>query len=111
MEEEMSRRDFIKLMGAPMILAPIVMESLDIRSPVQELGGQKAVVVDTRRCIGCRACQIACKSWNKLPAEKTIVSDPEYTSPSDFSPITWKIVRFKDIGDYDESREDRKSVV
>ncbi len=104
MEEKMSRRDFLKIIGAPMVLAPIVLESMDIRSPVQELGAHKAVVVDTRRCIGCRGCQIACKAWNKLPAEKTTVSGPEYTSPSYFSPITWKIVHFKEIGDYDDSR-------
>ncbi|HEY94042.1 MAG TPA: (4Fe-4S)-binding protein, partial [Dehalococcoidia bacterium] len=29
----------------------------------------KAVLVDTVKCIGCRGCQVACKSWNGLPAE------------------------------------------
>jgi len=31
----------------------------------------KAVLVDLTRCIGCRACQVACKEWNRLPAENT----------------------------------------
>jgi formate dehydrogenase iron-sulfur subunit len=24
----------------------------------------KTTLVDVTRCIGCRACQVACKSWN-----------------------------------------------
>ena len=28
----------------------------------------KAMLIDTTRCIGCRGCQNACKSWNNLPA-------------------------------------------
>ena len=30
-----------------------------------------AMLNDVSKCIGCRACQIACKSWNGLSAEKT----------------------------------------
>ncbi len=106
MTEKMSRKDFLKAAGASMMVAPLAMEGLTKgqRSPVQELGKQKAVVVDTRRCIGCRGCQIACKAWNKLPAEQTEVSDGEYTSPTYFSSITWKIVHFKEIGDYDNTQ-------
>lgn len=31
----------------------------------------KAFLVDTTKCSGCRSCQVACKQWNNLPAEKT----------------------------------------
>jgi len=31
----------------------------------------KAVLYDANKCIGCRACQVACKQWNQLPAETT----------------------------------------
>jgi formate dehydrogenase iron-sulfur subunit len=34
----------------------------------------KAMLIDTTRCIGCRGCQVACKSWNDLPAAKTSFS-------------------------------------
>lgn len=86
-----------------MVVAPLVWESFKKgkRAPVQELGKQKAVLVDTRRCIGCKGCQVACKAWNKLPAEQTKVTDGEYTNPTYFSAITWKVVHFKEIGDYD----------
>ena len=106
MTEKMSRKDFLKAAGASMMVAPLAMEGLTKgqRSPVQQLGKRKAVIVDSRRCIGCKGCQVACKAWNKLPAEQTIVSGGEYTNPTYFSPITWKIVHFKEIGDYDNNQ-------
>ncbi len=108
MTEKMSRKDFLKAAGASLMVAPLALEGLDRgeRSPVQELGKQKGVVVDVRRCIGCKACQIACKAWNKLPAEKTAISeDGEYTNPTNLSAITWKVVHFKEVGEYDNEVE------
>ncbi len=32
---------------------------------------------DTSLCIGCKACEVACKQWNQLPA-----SDPGWTGSS-----------------------------
>ena len=29
------------------------------------------MIQDNTRCIGCRACMVACKSWNDLPEDKT----------------------------------------
>ena len=28
---------------------------------------EKAFLVDTSKCQGCRGCQVACKQWNGLP--------------------------------------------
>jgi formate dehydrogenase iron-sulfur subunit len=33
-----------------------------------------AMLIDTTRCIGCRGCQVACKSWKDLPAERSTFS-------------------------------------
>ncbi len=54
-----------------------------------------AFLVDTTKCQGCRACQVACKQWNGLPGQKTVFFEgPEYTNPAELSAITWNHVKF-----------------
>ena len=54
-----------------------------------------AFLVDTTKCSGCRACQVACKQWNNLPAEKTkFFAGTEYTNPAELSAITFNHVKF-----------------
>ncbi|MBF0102885.1 MAG: 4Fe-4S dicluster domain-containing protein [Desulfobacterales bacterium] len=56
---------------------------------------KKAFLVDTTKCSGCRACQVACKQWNNLPAESTtFFGGPEYTNPAELSAITFNHVKF-----------------
>ncbi len=54
----------------------------------------KAMLIDTTRCIGCRACQNACKSWNNLPAAPSTFSDsgsnPRFLSSKDFTRIIFR---------------------
>lgn len=49
----------------------------------------KGVLVDLNRCIGCRACQVACKQWNQLPSEETTnrgtIENPPQRSASTFT--------------------------
>ena len=35
----------------------------------------KATLIDITRCIGCRACQVACKQWNDREGEQTVLQD------------------------------------
>lgn len=55
--------------------------------------GNKSMFIDLTRCTGCRGCQIACKQWKKLPAEKTRQWG-SYQNPPDLSHQTLKIIRF-----------------
>jgi formate dehydrogenase iron-sulfur subunit len=57
---------------------------------------KKSFFIDTSKCIACRGCQIACKAWNQLPAEKTI-NRGSLQNPEDLSYITWKLVRFNEV--------------
>ncbi|MFQ6092034.1 MAG: 4Fe-4S dicluster domain-containing protein [bacterium] len=56
----------------------------------------KSVLIDVSKCIGCRGCQVACKQWNELPAEKT-KNRGTYQNPPDLSGTTYTVVRFKEV--------------
>ncbi len=52
-----------------------------------------AMYTDTSVCIGCRACQVACKQWNELEAE-TPQDTGTYQDQEHFTDKTWRLVRF-----------------
>jgi formate dehydrogenase iron-sulfur subunit len=54
---------------------------------------RKGFLVDTGRCIGCRSCQVACKQWNKLDADKT-VNKGTFENPRDLTPALYNRIRF-----------------
>lgn len=55
-----------------------------------------AILFDATECIGCRACQVACKQWNDLEAD--IESNPgSYDHPRDLSPNTWKKIEMREV--------------
>jgi len=65
----------------------------------------KAVLVDIRKCIACRACQVACKRWNDRQGEPTKLNATpglEWTNPSDLSPQTYTYIRFIGKGKGDD---------
>ncbi|MEN1940736.1 formate dehydrogenase subunit beta [Luteimonas sp. MJ174] len=61
-----------------------------IREPVT---GGVAKLIDASKCIGCKACQVACMEWNDLRDE---VGDNVgvYDNPADLTPHSWTVMRF-----------------
>jgi len=55
----------------------------------------KAILYDATKCTACRACQVACKQWNELPAEVT-TNRGTYENPADLSPSTWLKMEFRE---------------
>ena len=49
---------------------------------------------DTTLCIGCKACQVACKEWNALPADDMGLRGTSYDNTGDLSATTWRYVHF-----------------
>ena len=58
----------------------------------------KAILYDARKCTACRACQVACKQWNELPAEAT-TNRGTYENPPALSPDTWVKIKFKEVSE------------
>ena len=58
----------------------------------------KGVLVDLRKCMGCRGCQVACKQWNELSGVSTW-NWGTYENPPDLSPNTWSLIKFREIGE------------
>ena len=48
---------------------------------------------DTTVCIGCKACEVACKQWNDLPADD-LRDSLSYDATRSLSASTWRHVRF-----------------
>jgi formate dehydrogenase iron-sulfur subunit len=77
------RRSFLKLTGVG--LGGLLLQSSDRVSASVPDEDEVAILYDTSKCIGCRACEEACKECNNLPAE------PE--PPSELSAITWNLIK------------------
>ena len=53
---------------------------------------------DTSVCIGCKACEVACKQWNDLPADGSQSGKGvSYDYTGDLSASTWRHVRFVEL--------------
>jgi formate dehydrogenase iron-sulfur subunit len=49
---------------------------------------------DTTLCIGCKACEVACKQWNQLPADGYEFSGNSYDNTMALGGTTWRHVAF-----------------
>jgi formate dehydrogenase iron-sulfur subunit len=49
---------------------------------------------DTSVCIGCKACEVACKEWNHVPMEIEGFSGKSYDNSGDLGPNRWRHVAF-----------------
>ena len=49
---------------------------------------------DTTVCIGCKACEVACKQWNQLPDDGYVFTGHSYDNTGDLGASTWRHVAF-----------------
>jgi len=61
-----------------------------------------AKLIDISKCIGCKACQVACSEWNDL-REPVGYNVGVYDNPADLSPETWTVMRFSEVS-FDEGK-------
>lgn len=59
-----------------------------------EPGKSYGFFTDTTLCIGCKACEVACKEWNSLPADHLGLTGDSYDNTGALSASTWRHVAF-----------------
>ena len=63
---------------------------------------------DTSICIGCKACEVACKEWNAVPEDGLLLTGMSYDNTGGLGASTWRHVAFieQPAPREDPSRED-----
>lgn len=58
----------------------------------------KTTLIDITNCIGCRACQVACKQWNDMPGEETeLQAHLGFQNPATLSAKTYTLISFHEL--------------
>jgi formate dehydrogenase iron-sulfur subunit len=90
-----TRRTFLKCAGATgaaaLVAGPRVASAAALRS-----GKSPAVLVDTTRCVGCRACEAACSEANKLPPPAMTGDEAVYKTRRTMDVNTFTVVNRRD---------------
>jgi formate dehydrogenase iron-sulfur subunit len=55
---------------------------------------RKGFFTDTSVCIGCKACEVACKEWNQIPSSPQGFTGHSYDNTIDLGANTWRHVAF-----------------
>jgi formate dehydrogenase iron-sulfur subunit len=82
----------------------MTLQSLDIKrrsatttpSPDVRTTLEVAKLIDISKCIGCKACQVACMEWNDL-RDTVGKNHGVYDNPADLSDQSWTVMRFAEV--------------
>ncbi|WP_313566190.1 4Fe-4S dicluster domain-containing protein [Mobilicoccus sp.] len=55
---------------------------------------RKGFFTDTSICIGCKACEVACKEWNDIPMDRLGMTGDSYDNTISLGASTWRHVAF-----------------
>ncbi len=67
-----------------------------VPDPSNDVAAIMGFFTDTTLCIGCKACEVACKQWNQLPSDGNNFTGNSYDNTSTLSATTWRHVAFKE---------------
>ena len=65
-----------------------------LRATPPPAGEPMGFFTDASICIGCKACEVACKQWNALPSDGMTWSGKSYDNTLHLSGTTWRHVTF-----------------
>ena len=74
---------------------PLIDLESELTSGYPVIPGQRyGFFTDTTLCIGCKACEVACKQWNSLPADNLDFLGTSYDNTRSLGATTWRHVKF-----------------
>jgi formate dehydrogenase iron-sulfur subunit len=80
----LTRRDVLKLAGVG--AGGLVLRPVSALTPAKVVAeNEVAILYDASKCVGCLACEEACKEYNNLPVETV--------PPSDLSATKWNLIK------------------
>ncbi|HEX7282414.1 MAG TPA: 4Fe-4S dicluster domain-containing protein [Vicinamibacterales bacterium] len=66
--------------------------------PATNSASARTTLIDIANCIGCRACQVACKQWNETDGEQTeLQTDLGFQNPAALSAKTYTLIAFHEF--------------
>jgi formate dehydrogenase iron-sulfur subunit len=69
--------------------------ALQVQTQESEPGARYGFFTDTTLCIGCKACEVACKEWNDLPTEpERKLKGHSFDNTGELSDTNWRHVSF-----------------
>lgn len=86
-----SRRDFLKLAGAGLGTLTLPVRPTPIKGRFIRAEDSHSMLYDSIKCVGCRACQVACKARSNLPHETD--AGGIYEAPQNLSAYTWTLIK------------------
>jgi Fe-S-cluster-containing dehydrogenase component len=107
---DIKRRDFLKAAAGTSLLLAAGENPADARPPKTVLPAAVGMLYDSTICIGCRACQKACKRYNDMPPEHTLrppdMTDELWDNPADLSSRTLNIIKVYRNGSGEEKNQE-----
>lgn len=70
------------------------MSRLEVRTYGGDAKPRMGFFTDTSICIGCKACEVACKEWNQVPESPQGFTGHSYDNTIDLGANTWRHVAF-----------------
>lgn len=87
-----SRRDLLKRAVAAGAAAAVAGPA-EARHEIEPHAEAVGMLFDSTLCVGCRACQTACKEANKLPADVVTAGGGVYDAPRDLNSTTKNVIK------------------
>ena len=82
----------------------MALQSLDIirrsatttPSPGERTTQEVVKLIDVSKCIGCKACQVACMEWNDT-RDAVGTNHGVYDNPADLTADSWTVMRYAEV--------------